>query len=102
MTTRPKPDATFVKTQAVRMRELLQERRDLPREDLEYLVEHIGALKDERLKSCVASLIGWGDDDRAEVETFVAIALEVMGKTTITRIRQAAMTVQLRQLERDL
>jgi hypothetical protein len=93
---RVKPDATFVAQQANRMRELLHQRATLPREDLEYLVETVAKLKDERLKACVAELIGWGDEDRAEIETFVAIAIEVMKKTNVSKLREAAMTVELR------
>jgi hypothetical protein len=93
---RVKPDATFVAQQANRMRELLHQRATLPREDLEYLVETVAKLKDERLKACVAELIGWGDEDRAEIETFVAIAIEIMKKTNVSKLREAAMTVELR------
>ncbi len=93
---RVKPDATFVVHQADRMRELLHSRATLPREDLEYVVETVAKLKDERLKACVAELIGWGDDDRAEIETFVAIAIEIMKKTNVSKLREAAMTVELR------
>lgn len=46
-----------------RCREILQERQSLSRDDLEYTVQTIAKLKDERLKSCVAELIGWGDDE---------------------------------------
>lgn len=38
----------------VRCRELLQERGNLPREDLEYLMETASKLKDERLNNCIA------------------------------------------------
>jgi hypothetical protein len=93
---RVKPDATFVAQQANRMREMLHQRATLPREDLEYVVETVAKLKDERLKACVAELIGWGDEDRAEIETFVAIAIEVMKKTNVSKLREAAMTVELR------
>ena len=93
---RVKPDATFVAQQANRMLELLHQRATLPREDLEYLVETVAKLKDERLKACVAELIGWGDEDRAEIETFVAIAIEIMKKTNVSKLREAAMTVELR------
>jgi hypothetical protein len=99
---RVKPDATFVAQQANRMREMLHQRATLPREDLEYLVETVAKLKDERLKACVAELIGWGDEDRAEIETFVAIALEVMKKTNISKLRDAAATVGLRYCMKDL
>jgi hypothetical protein len=99
---RVKPDATFVAQQANRMREMLHQRATLPREDLEYLVETVAKLKDERLKACVAELIGWGDEDRAEIETFVAIALEVMKKTNISKLRDAAATVGLRHYMKDL
>lgn len=101
MTKRIKPDANFVAQQSVRMRELLQQRAALPREDLEYVVETIAKLKDERLKACVAELIGWGDDERAELETFVAIALEVMKKTNISKLRSAATVVGVRAFMED-
>ena len=93
---RIKPDATFVAQQADRMRELLHQRATLPREDLEYVVETVAKLKDDRLKACIAELIGWGDEDRAEIETFVSIAIEVMKKTNVSKLRDAAMTVELR------
>lgn len=93
---RIKPDGTFVAQQADRMRELLHQRATLPREDLEYVVETVAKLKDERLKACIAELIGWGDEDRAEIETFVSIAIEVMKKTNVSKLREAAMTVELR------
>ena len=99
---RIKPDATFVAQQADRMFALLRQRASLPREDLEYLVETVAKLKDERLKACVAELIGWGDDERAEIETFVAIALEVMKRTNISKLRDAAATVGLRHYMKDM
>lgn len=83
------------------MRYLLRQRGALPREDLEYLVEAVAKLRDERLKACVAELIGWGDDERAELETFVAIAIEVLKKTNVSKIREAAMTVELRYHLKD-
>jgi hypothetical protein len=101
MTRRIKPDAHFVAQQADRMSELLQQRASLPREDLEYVVETVAKLKDERLKACVAELIGWGDEDRAELETFVAIALEVMKKTNISKLREAATLVGVRTFMKD-
>lgn len=83
------------------MHVLLRQRAALPREDLEYLVERVAKLKDARLQQCVAELIGWGDEERAEIETFVAIAIEVMRHATVSRLRAAARTVELRYLVRD-
>lgn len=83
------------------MRELLHERATLPREDLEYVVERVSKLKDQRLQACVAELIGWSDDDRAEIETFVAIAIEVMKGSTVSKLRDAALKVELRYLVRQ-
>lgn len=85
-----------------RCRELLQDRKNLPRDDLEYLVETAAKLKDERLKACIAELVGWGDDERAELETFCAIALEVMKDSSPSRLREAALKVELRFHLRDL
>jgi len=91
-----KPDKHFVEEQSRRMTELLQMRAALPQEDLEYLAEKLDRMKDERLKSCVATLIGWGDDERAEVETFVAIAIEVMRRTNVGKLRECARIVELK------
>jgi hypothetical protein len=87
---------------AGRMRELIQQRASLPREDLEYVVEAVAKLKDERLKGCVAELIGWGDEERAELETFVAVALEIMKTTNPSKLRSATRTVALRTFMKDL
>lgn len=93
---RTKPDSGFVAQQAVRMREILHQRAALPREDLEYVVDRVSKLKDQRLQECIAELIGWSDDDRAELETFIAIALEVMKRTNISKLRECARIVELR------
>jgi len=84
------------------MTELLQQRAAIPREDLEYLAERVAKLKDERMQSAVAGLIGWGDEERAEIETFVAIAIEVMKKTNVSKLREAAQTVELRYLTKEI
>jgi hypothetical protein len=83
-----------------RCKALLQDRNNLGEEDIAYLAERSAALKDERLKSCIASLIGWGTEDRAELETFIAIALELMKDASPSRMREAARKVELRYLIR--
>lgn len=87
---------------AGRMVELVQQRHNVGRDDLEYVVETVAKLKDERLKACIAELIGWGDDDRAELETFVAIAIEVMRRTNVSKLRECARIVELRYLAKQL
>lgn len=82
--------------------EALQARNNLSRDDLEYVVTQVAKLKDERLQSCIATLIGWGDDDRATLETFCAISLEVMKKTPSWKIREAAKKVELRVRLKDI
>lgn len=79
----------------------LQDRANLTQEELEYTVEKVAALKDERLQQNIATLIGWGDDERAEVETFCAIALEVMRNTPPSRLRECARLVELRFLMKE-
>ena len=100
MTQRERMPASLPAEMAVRMRELIQQRASLPREDLEYVVEAVAKLKDERLKACVAELIGWGDEERAELETFVAV--EVMKTTNPSKLRSATQTVALRTFMKDL
>lgn len=98
MTKRERMPSSLPDEMAARMVGLVQMRANVPREDLEYLVEHIDKLKDERLKSCVAALIGWGDDERAELETFIAVAIEIMKKTNPSKLRDAVRVVHLRDL----
>ena len=102
MTQRERMPASLPAEMAVRMSELIQQRASLPREDLEYVVEAVAKLKDARLKACVAELIGWGDEERAELETFVAVALEVMKTTNPSKLRSATQTVALRTFMKDL
>lgn len=102
MPKRIRPDGNFVAIQAERMRDLLQQRAAVPREELEYLAEQVAKLKDKRLQASIAGLIGWGDDERAEIETFVAIAIEVMRQTNVSKLREAAQKVELRYLVKNL
>lgn len=81
--------------------DLLQNRNNLSRDDLEYLAVNASKLKDVRLQECIGSLIGWSDDERAELETFIAIALEVMKNSSPARLRDAARLVEIRNLERN-
>lgn len=82
----------------IKCRELLQTRSNLSREDLEYVVTKVAVLKDDRLKECITTLIGWGDEERAELETFCAIALEAMKLSSPSKLREAARTVEIRYL----
>lgn len=93
---RVRPDADFVAVQAQRMTELLQPRGSLSVEDREYAAERLAKMKDERLQGIFVDLIGWGDDERAEIETFVAIAIEVMKRTNVSKLRECARIVELR------
>jgi hypothetical protein len=102
MTQRERMPAGLPDEIAARMIDLVQMRANIPREDLEYLVERVDKLKDDRLKSCVAALIGWGDEERAELETFVAVAIEVMRKTNPSKLREATRLVELRYLAKEM
>lgn len=76
----------------------LQGKGNLSQLDLEYTVEKTSQMKDEKLQGCIAELIGWGDEERAEVETFFAIAVEVMKQTPPSRLRDAARIVEIKAL----
>lgn len=75
---------------------IMHGRGNLPREDLEYLVQATTKLKDERLKQCIVELIGWGDEERSELETLLAIGFEAMKLCSPSRLREAAMRVSLK------
>jgi hypothetical protein len=79
-----------------RAKELLQGVGSLPRDDLEYLARSVAKMKDQRLIACVAELMKWGDDDRAELETMMAIGIESMKLCSPSRLREAAQRVELR------
>lgn len=99
---REKPDANYVAGFSRDIHRLLRERGAIPRDELEYLALAVDKLKDERLKSAIAGLIGWSDDDRDEIETFFAVAIEVMKDTNLTKIRKAVQTVEIRYLIKDV
>lgn len=92
----PAYQQAVIKHCTTRAKELLQGRGNLPRSELEYLATAAAKLKDERLKSCIAELIAWGDDERAELETMMAIGLEAMKLCSASRLREAATRVELR------
>ncbi len=75
---------------------IVRGRGNLSREDLEYLAEAASKLKDKRLQECIAELIGWGDEERSELETLLAIGFEAMKLCSPSRLREAAMRVSLK------
>lgn len=85
----------------LRLREILQMRGRPSQDDLAYALERLDKLRDERLKAIFIEAIGWGDEERSELETFVAIAIEVMKDTNPSKIRDAAIKVELRDLLRN-
>lgn len=75
---------------------IMRGRGNLSREDLEYLVETASKLKDKRLQECIAEMVGWGDEERSELETLLAIGFEAMKLCSPSRLREAAMRVSLK------
>lgn len=75
---------------------IMRGRGNLSRDDLEYLVETSSKLKDKRMQECIAEMIGWGDDERSELETLLAIGFEAMKLCSPSRLREAAMRVSLK------
>lgn len=92
----------FIKFWEKRLISLLRQRANLSEEDLGYVVTKLSTLKDERFKELVATLIGWGDDERAEMETFCGVALELMKRSRPSAVREATKTVETRFYLRQL
>lgn len=88
--------AQLIDHYAARATWLMQCRGNLSRDDLEYVAIAASKLKDERLKACIAELIGWGDEERAELETLLAIGFEAMRLCSPSRLREAATRVELK------
>lgn len=87
---------TLIKLISKEAKELLQGRGNLSAEDLEYVALAAARLKDERLKACIGELIGWGSDERARLETQIAIGIECMRRCAPSKFREAAQVVELR------
>jgi hypothetical protein len=79
-----------------RCKEIVQDRNNLTQDELEHVVSSIAKLKDEKLKNAVTSLIGWGDKERADLETFISISLELFRLSSPSRVREAARIVEIR------
>lgn len=84
-----------------RLTEILQLRGRPSDEDIAYTLEKLNKLRDDRMRDVFIQAIGWGDEERAELETFIAIALHVLKKTNPSKIREAARIVELRYLTRQ-
>ena len=84
-----------------RCKELLQDRNNLGPEDLSFVALKIAGMKDERLAACLTELIGWGTEERAELETFAAIAIELMKFANPSQVRAAARIVEIKYLMRN-
>lgn len=84
-----------------RVKELLQDRSNLDADDLAYVAEKAGTMRDDRLGACITELIGWGTEERAELETFCAIAIELMRYANPSTIRAAARVVEIKHLMKE-
>jgi hypothetical protein len=92
----------LIKHYSVRATALVHCKGNLERDDLEYLIEVGSKLKDQRLKNCIVGLVGWGDEERAELETLLALGFEAMRLCSPSRLREAATRVGLKYYMKDL
>lgn len=92
----------LIKHYSVRATWLVHCKGNLERDDLEYLIEVGSKLKDQRLKDCIVGLVGWGDDERAELETLLALGFEAMRLCSPSRLREAATRVGLKYYMKDI
>lgn len=83
---------------SARCKELLVSKGDLSHNEKTYLFDKLEYMKDEKLKGIIIDLIGWGDDERAELETMFSVLLEVMRRATPEMIQSAAQMVEFRTL----
>lgn len=87
---------------SARCTELLRHKGDLTDDEKAYLFDKLETMKDEKLKSIITGLVGWGDDERAELETTISVLLQVMRTATPKQIRSAAMTVEYQSLMKQI
>lgn len=96
MTRRERPDLSFVEALETRMSTIMQLKQHLSAEDIVYVQDRLAKLKDDRLKQLFQIAIGWSEDDRMELEYFIALSLHVLNKTNPSKIREAARVISLR------
>lgn len=81
---------------------IIRSRNTLNREELEDCVQRVAKLRDPVLQQYVATLIGWGDQERAELIHFSMVALELMKRTRPSVVIDVHKMVEMRHRMRNL
>lgn len=93
---RPGPQTKeLAKVWRQRLTELLMVRACVSDDDLVYLIDKTNKLNDEKLKDIIGNLIGWGSDEREEIQSICAIMLRVVEKSTAAKVRECWLIQQI-------
>lgn len=90
----------FVRSWTARCHQLLGERNNLTPEEIQDLAVRLDKLRDDKLKTYVATLLGWGDTERIELMHFCTVALQLMEDVRPSVLRAAVSKVETRHLVR--
>lgn len=88
----------YIKQWALKVNDILLMRNTLTREELEDCVQRVSRLRDEKLQQYVATLIGWGDAERAELVVFTTMALSAMRELRPSKLREIAERIETKYL----
>lgn len=92
----------FVTEWATKVLGIVRGRNTLSREELEDCVQRASKLRDPVLQGYIANLIGWGDQDRAELIHFCMVALELMKRTRPSVVIETHKTIEIRHRMRQI
>jgi hypothetical protein len=70
-------------------------------EKKEYLFKQLATMKDAKLHDIIMDLFGWGEEDEVMLQTFMALSLEVMKRSTPSKFKEAQRIIEIRHLSGD-
>jgi hypothetical protein len=70
-------------------------------EKKEYLFKQLATMKDAKLHDIIMDLFSWGEEDEVMLQTFMALSLEVMKRSTPSKFKEAQRIIEIRHLSGD-
>lgn len=80
-----------------RMNALVMQRNNLTDAELQDLMQRVDKLRDDTLKGYIATLVGWGDLERAELAFFIQLAQRCMAEMRPSKLRQIVETIEIQR-----
>lgn len=77
------------------VKEALRGKGNLTPEDEAYVIQQLDSITDQRLKECIGQLLGWDEEQRAKLETAMAVFFSLLKMSPAKRIIAAAQVVEV-------